>query len=94
MAADGLPGGGDVASPVPDGGTGLESEHGDAEQGEAGSGEEKNDAGPEMEEKEEPSGKALRSTDHIDREIYPATFADLCRQLAERAKFLLEVSTG
>lgn len=55
--------------------------------------DEKNDAGSEMEEKREREapGNAKVHANHVDREVFPTTFDDLCRQMTERANFLLEV---
>lgn len=49
--------------------------------------DEKNDVEVEAEEKEALSSDAQA----VDREAFPSTFDDLCHQMAERAKFLLEV---
>lgn len=66
-----------------------ESDKGDMER------DEKDDnAESEMEEKDNSSAKVSHPTDHGDREVYPPTFPELCVQIAERACFLLEVSTG
>lgn len=50
--------------------------------------DEKEDVGSETEEKEEATSKKQT---HVDREAFPATFDGLCRQMMERANFLLEV---
>lgn len=49
--------------------------------------DEKSDVEAETEEKEALSSDAQA----VDREAFPSTFDELCRQMAERAKFLLEV---
>lgn len=49
------------------------------------------EVGSETEEKEEPPSDTQKRPTHADREAFPATFDDLCRQTTERAKFLLEV---
>lgn len=54
-------------------------------------GDEKDEIGSETEEKEEPPSNAQSHPAHADREAFPATFDDLCRQMTERANFLLEV---
>eukprot|EP00903_Cladosiphon_okamuranus_P019656 g18070.t4 len=48
----------------------------------------------ETEEKKEPHGDSETQTrpTHADREAFPATFDDLCRQMTERANFLLELA--
>lgn len=55
------------------------------------SSDEKDDVGSEMEEKRESPGDAQVHSNHVDREVFPTTFDDLCRQMTERANFLLEV---
>ncbi|CAM9107710.1 unnamed protein product, partial [Ectocarpus fasciculatus] len=50
--------------------------------------DEKSDVEAEAEEKEALSSDAQA----VDREAFPSTFDELCRQMAERAKFLLELS--
>ncbi|CAM9974791.1 unnamed protein product [Ectocarpus sp. 12 AP-2014] len=50
--------------------------------------DEKNDVEAEAEEKEALSSDAQA----VDRVAVPSTFDDLCHQMAERAKFLLELS--
>lgn len=54
---------------------------------------EKTEPGADVEENEKPSEKLQKSAEHSSREVYPATFSDLCIQITERASFLLEVST-
>ena len=46
------------------------------------------------EKREEPHDESKRSSGDVDEEDYPATFADLCLQMTDRANFLLEVSTS
>ncbi len=57
--------------------------------------DERTDAGSEteMEEKGEAPDHAQVHVhaNHVDREVFPTTFDDLCRQMTERANFLLEV---
>lgn len=53
--------------------------------------DEKDEVGSETEEKEEPPSDTQTPSTRVDREAFPATFDDLCRQMTERAKFLLEV---
>lgn len=53
--------------------------------------DEKDEVGSETEEKEEPRSDTQTPPTHADREAFPATFDDLCRQITERANFLLEV---
>lgn len=53
--------------------------------------DEKDDVGSATEEKEEPTSDTQTRPTHVDREAFPATFDDLCRQMTERANFLLEV---
>lgn len=53
--------------------------------------DEKDEDGSETEEKQEPPSDAQTPPTHADREAFPATFDDLCRQMTGRANFLLEV---
>lgn len=53
--------------------------------------DEKDEIGSETEEKREPTSETQTHPNHGDREAFPATFDDLCRQMMGRANFLLEV---
>lgn len=54
--------------------------------------DEKNDgAGTDTEEKEDPLIDPPARADVVDRDTFPETFDELCRQTMERATFLLEV---
>lgn len=88
-AAETLP---SEASAASESASGAESVHRDERvaQDET-SGEEKNEVGAEMEEKNESSSDTQARSKHADREAFPTTFDDLCRQMTERANFLLEV---
>lgn len=101
MDADNQPRDTSVVSPYPadgDAADGDVSPRGDGARQEGSQdslvADEKTETGPELEGKEEPHGDEKSPDDHDDRgtTLYPATFAELCAQTAERANFLLEVS--
>lgn len=50
--------------------------------------------GKEDEGFDEEKEKPLEESQHLTGDAYPATFVDLCVQMTERARFLLEVRTG
>lgn len=56
--------------------------------------DEKNDVESETEETKEPSGSTRGRATRPGHEATPATFADLCLHMGDRAKFLLEVRTA